>query len=168
MRLTILAILVLAAVGHAQPGFPPDNPDSWRTAGSAKILCSALFVSGRDEAEATRNLTGYFIGNKRDSLTFEVDRAKKTVRATLANRLTREAHYYGDQGCIINQPGKDTMYFKPVRVTSSLPPAATTDWPMGDRNAVAAPAAGVDTAKLRQAERADRGVHRRAQRQDHR
>jgi CubicO group peptidase (beta-lactamase class C family) len=151
MRFSPLLLLAVASAAQAQPGFPPDNPDSWRTAGSAKILCSSLFVSGRDEAEATRNLTGYFIGNKRDSLTFEVDRARKTVRATLANRLTREAHYYGDQGCIINQPGKDTIYFKPVKVTSSLPPAASMDWPMGDRNAVAAPSAGVDTAKLRQA-----------------
>ena len=135
----------------AQPGHPPNDPDSWRTAGTAKILCSALFISGREQSEAIAHITDYFIGNKRDSLTFAVDRTKKTVRATLANRLTREAHYYGDQGCIINQPGRDTIYFKPVRVQSVLPPAASMDWPMGDRNAVAQPGAGVDTAKLRQA-----------------
>jgi len=41
------AILTLAAAPHAlraQPGMPPDNPDSWKLAGTAKVLCSALFV----------------------------------------------------------------------------------------------------------------------------
>jgi CubicO group peptidase (beta-lactamase class C family) len=150
-RSAAFAAALCAAPLRAQPGYPPDDPDSWRTAGTAKILCSALFVSGRQQPEAEANITSYFIGNKRDSLTFAVDRSKKIVRATLANRLTREAKYYGDQGCIIHQPGKDTIYFKPVKVASSLPPAAATDWPMGDRNASAAPGAGVDTAKVRQA-----------------
>ncbi|HKS04864.1 MAG TPA: serine hydrolase [Gemmatimonadaceae bacterium] len=153
MRSAKAAVLILlcATSLRAQPGFPPDDPDSWRTAGTAKILCSALFVSGREQTEAIAHITDYFIGNKRDSLTYGVDRARKTVRASLAGRLTREAKYYGDQGCIIHQPGKDSIYFKPVKVTSSLPPAAMTDWPMGDRGALATPGAGVDTSKLRQA-----------------
>ena len=150
-RSAAFVAVLCAAPLTAQPGYPPDNPDSWRTAGTAKILCSALFVSGREQSEAIAHITDYFIGNKRDSLTYDVDRNRKIVRATLANRLTREAKYYGDQGCIIHQPGKDSIYFNPVKVTSTLPPAASTDWPMGDRGAVAAPAPGVDTAKLRQA-----------------
>ena len=135
----------------AQPGFPPDNPDSWRTAGTAKIICSALFVSGREQDEAVAHVTNYFIGNKVDSLSVAVDRAKKIVRLTLANRITREAKYYRDQGCIIHQPGKDSIFFAPVKVTSALAPAATMDWPVGDRNALTTPAPGVDTARLRQA-----------------
>jgi CubicO group peptidase (beta-lactamase class C family) len=108
-------------------------------------------VSGRNYDEALPNLTSYFIGNKIDSLIVRVDSARKLVRMTLANRITREAKFYGDQGCIIHQPGKDSIYFAPVRVASTLPPAATTDWPMGDRNAFNSNPAGVDTAKLRQA-----------------
>jgi hypothetical protein len=135
----------------AQPGFPPDDPDSWRTAGTAKILCSSLFVSGREQDEAVAHVTNYFIGNKVDSLSVAVDRTKKIVRVTLANRITREAKHYGDQGCIIHQPGRDSIFFTPVRVTSSLPPAAQMDWPMGDRGATGAPGPGVDSAKVRQA-----------------
>src|SRR5436190_18930150 len=120
MRITLALLMLPAASALARPGFPPDNPDSWRVAGTAKVLCSALFVSGRDQAEARKNVSAYFLGQARlDSITaFDVDRQKKTVRLTLANRITREAHYYGDQGCIINQPGKDTVYFKPVRVST--------------------------------------------------
>src|SRR5688572_22138770 len=143
---------VLAGPLHAQAGFPPNDPDSWRVAGTAKVLCSALFVSGRDSAEARRNVSDYFLGAKLDSLTrIQIDRNRKLVRLTLADRITREAKHYGDQGCIIHQPGRDSIYFTPRRVTSTLPDAATTAWPMGDLHPSAPPPAGVDTAKLRQA-----------------
>ena len=150
-KVLLVALVAAARTISAQPGFPPDDPDSWRTAGTAKILCSSLFVSGRQQDEGIAHITNYFIGNKVDSLSFAVDRTKKIVRATLANRLTREAQHYGDQGCIIHQPGKDSIFFKPVPVVSSLPPAESMDWPMGDRNATFAAVPGVDTAKVRQA-----------------
>ena len=140
----------------AQPGFPPDNPDSWRVAGTAKVLCSALFVSGRDQAEARAHVSAYFLGDKIDSITaFDVDRVRKTVRLTLAGRITREAHFYGDQGCIISQPGKDTVYFKPVRVATKLPDASKLPWPMGDVLPTTPLPRDVDTMKLHQ----DRKAH---------
>src|SRR5438105_1464063 len=91
-------LLVLPLVGlAAQPGNPPNNPDSWVTAGTAKIFCSAIFVSGRDSAEERAHLTDYFIHDKKDSITrIEIDRRRKIVRVTLANRITREAQVYGD------------------------------------------------------------------------
>lgn len=151
LRISLAVLFLAATSAHAQPGFPPDNPDSWRTAGTAKILCSALFVSGRKLDEAVSHLNSYFLGPKIDSVSVSVDSTRKVVRLTLAGRLTREAQYYGDQGCIIHQPGTDTIYFAPVKLTSTLPPAATMDWPMGDRNAILAAPNGVDTAKVRQA-----------------
>jgi CubicO group peptidase (beta-lactamase class C family) len=154
-RHAFLASLFLTApfaAAPAQPGFPPDNPDSWRVAGTAKVLCSALFVSGRDEKEAREHVAPYFLGQKLDSITgFDVDRKRKLVRLTLANRITREAKQYGDQGCVIHQPGKDTVYFKPVRVTTALPDASTLPWPMGDVLPAGPLPAGIDTVKLREA-----------------
>ena len=71
-----LALATPIASGIGQPGFPPNDPDSWRVAGTAKILCSALFVSGRDSAEALAHVTPYFLGPKVDSITrFAVDRS---------------------------------------------------------------------------------------------
>jgi CubicO group peptidase (beta-lactamase class C family) len=155
LRHTVIVALLLAAsrsTSSAQPGFPPNDPDSWRVAGTAKILCSALFVSGRDSAEARAHVTPYFLGNKIDSITkFEVDRVRKLVRLTVADRITREAKVYGDQGCIIHQPGRDSVFFRPTRVNSMLPDAATTPWPMGDVLPTTPLPAGIDTAKLRTA-----------------
>lgn len=146
----ILVTVGLTAQMGAQPGFPRDDPDSWKLAGTAKVLCSALFVSGREQGEARRNVSDYFLREKLDSITeFHVDRERRLVRLALANRITREAKQYGDQGCVIHQPGKDTVYFKPVRVTTVLGDAAKTPWPMGDLLPTT-PITGIDTAKLRQ------------------
>ena len=146
------ALAVCSASVQAQPGFPPDEPDSWVVAGTAKIYCSALFVSGRQPDEARAHLTGYFLGPKIDSITaIDVDQQRKVVTMTVANRITRRARYYGDQGCIIQQSGKDTIHFAPVKVTSTLPPASTMDWPMGDRLPDTPLPAEIDTVKLRQA-----------------
>ena len=140
------------AVSKAQPGFPPNNPDSWRVAGTAKVLCSAIFVSERDPAEARAHLAGYFLGPLIDSITdVHVDRQRRLVRLTVANRITREAKAYGDQGCVITQPGKDTVYFTPMRVVSALPPASTMPWPMGDLLPNTPLPAGIDMVKLREA-----------------
>ena len=152
VRLVAGTAVAFAATLQAQPGFPPNDPDSWRVAGTAKILCSAVFVSNRDSAEARAHVTPYFLGNKIDSTTkFEIDRRRKLVRLTVADRITREAKLYGDQGCIIHQPGRDSVFFKPVRVTTTLPNAATIPWPMGDVLPTTPGPADIDTAKVRQA-----------------
>ena len=152
--LAIAGIVLTAAVLplRAQPGMPPDDPDSWKVAGTAKVLCSALFVSGRDSAEALAHVADYFLREKLDSISdFHVDRRRKLVRLTVAGRITREAKLYGDQGCVIHQPGRDSVFFTPIRVTSRLPDAATTPWPMGDLLPNEPLPHGLDTAKLRQA-----------------
>jgi len=137
---------------EAQPGFPPNDPDSWRVAGTAKVLCSALFVSGRRLGEALDHVSDYFLGARLDSISdIHVERERGLVRLTVANRITREAKRYGDQGCVIHQPGRDTVDFTPVPVKSALPDAATTPWPMGDLIVDEPPPAGLDTAKMRQA-----------------
>jgi hypothetical protein len=99
-RMLFAAVVLPLSLAAAQQneGFPPDHPDSWRLAGTAKVFCSALFVSGRDSAEARRNIAPYFLGPKLDSISaITIDRNRKLVRMTLANRITREAKQYGDQ-----------------------------------------------------------------------
>ena len=151
-----VALLLLSVAtptsARSQPGFPPDDPDSWRVAGTAKVLCSALFVSGREPTEARAHVSAYFLGAKLDSITdFHVDRERKLVRLSFARRITREAKLYGDQGCVIHQPGRDSVFFTPVRVESKLPDAASTPWPMGDLLPSGPIDRSIDTVKLRRA-----------------
>jgi CubicO group peptidase (beta-lactamase class C family) len=152
LGLAVLFALPIAANAQQKEGFPPNDPDSWRVAGTAKVFCSALFVSGRDSGEVRSHISAYFLGPKLDSLTkIHIDRQRKLVRLTLGDRITREAKLYGDQGCVIHQPGKDSVYFKPVRVTTSLRDASAMPWPMGDVLPTSPLPAEIDTAKLRQA-----------------
>lgn len=112
---------------------PPNTPGELGIAGYAKVLCSAVFVSGRDPEEAVRN-SGFFLLAEKDrpDITWKVDRAQKSVHMTLRGTVTRTAKYFGDQGCVILQQGTDKVFFKPVPVKTTLPDANTQPWPMGD------------------------------------
>jgi len=139
----------------------------------AKVLCSAVFLSGRDIEEARRN-SAYHVLHIHHLETvlldlFEVtlDRAAKRVtvslrldegtvreivagyRATYAGfaadwdaeaerlralgEVSRTARFLGDQGSVILPRDGGPLRFQPVPVRSTLPDAATQDWPLGDR-----------------------------------
>ena len=128
---------------------PPGNALDHETAGFAKILCSAVFLTGLDPADAAANV-GIFVAPLasralvRDTV---IDRAHQTVRLTLTNGVTRVAKRYGGQGCVALPIGQDSVFFKPTTVSSTLPPAGKTPWPMGD--IVGGPwPAEVDSAKV--------------------
>ena len=136
--LTAVAMLSLACTPPTEtpavPYAPDVMPSNLGIAGYAKVLCSAVFVSGRDLDEA-KDVSGYFLvpdKDRSDISAIEVDEARKSVRVTLRGELTREARFYGDQGCIIHQENGDEIFFEPVPVRTSLPDAATQAWPMGD------------------------------------
>jgi CubicO group peptidase (beta-lactamase class C family) len=144
----LITALPLLARQSAVPS-PVGTHTELGLAGYAKVLCSAVFVSNRDPKEAAANSAYWFMPrDEADKVTWEVMRDQRAVRTTLG-QTTREARFYGDQGCIIDAkaPGKPAIHFKPVKVTSTLPGATTEDWPMGDR-VKGAPTAKVDQAKI--------------------
>jgi CubicO group peptidase (beta-lactamase class C family) len=113
---------------------PPGDPLSHKIAGFAVTLCGAVFLTGLDVADAAANV-GFFSGPLRERSEVKdtvVDRATQTVKLTLKNGVTRVARRYGSQGCVPLPEGEDSVRFRPSVVTSALPPAATTPWPMGD------------------------------------
>jgi CubicO group peptidase (beta-lactamase class C family) len=153
-------LLLLATAGAAaaaqqsaqsNPYAPPRTPTELGLAGYAKVLCSAIFVSNRDTAEAFRN-SGYFMMPEEQlaATTYEVDRERKLVRMTRGG-ITRTAKFYGDQGCIIHPMDHDGIYFTPVAVTTHLPDAASEPWPMGDKLVVAPLPPGVDSVRVAKA-----------------
>jgi CubicO group peptidase (beta-lactamase class C family) len=124
------------------------TPIALGLAGYAKVLCSAVFVSRREPAEAFTN-SGYFLmeDDQRAGVTYAVDREQKLVRMTKGT-LTRTAKFYGDQGCIIHQQNHDGIYFTPVPVKTRLPDAASQPWPMGDAPPTTPPSTGIDRARV--------------------
>ena len=141
-------VLVFAVVGYAQP---VGTPIELGLAGYAKVLCSAVFVSGREPAEAFRN-SGFFMmpDNQQDGITYAVDRDKKRVNMTRGG-ITRTAQFYGDQGCIIQGQKGEGIHFTPVPVKTRLPDAASQAWPMGDQPSKDAPPPEIDRARVAKA-----------------
>lgn len=113
---------------------PPGDPLEHSIAGFAKTLCSAVFITGLDPADAAANV-GFFTGPLADRAAVTdtvVDRSTQTVRLTLPSGVVRVARRYGSQGCVALAKGDDSVHFRPSVVRPALAPANTTRWPMGD------------------------------------
>jgi CubicO group peptidase (beta-lactamase class C family) len=112
---------------------PPGDADSHHASGFAKILCSAVFVSGLDFDFAAEAI-GYFSSpyDKRQDVERKLDLENKAVHVTLPNGVVRTAKLNGDLGCVCLPEGEKDLLFKAKPITKNLPNAATTPWPMGD------------------------------------
>src|SRR5687768_14012452 len=106
---------------------PPGDALEHYASGYAKIMCSAVFVTGLDPAFAAENV-GYFTAPyaERAKLgTPRIDQAKRTVEVTMPNGTVRVAKQFGSQGCITLPIGKTDVFFTPSIVKSALPDPAT-------------------------------------------
>ena len=132
---------------------PPGDPLVHQAAGFAKVMCSAVFITGLDPEFAAENV-GYFTApyEVRAKLGKPVvDREHKQVRVAVPAGVTRTAVYLGDQGCVTLPVGKDSVAFKPVKLATSLPDASKQPWPMGDVLSKEPLPPGLDAAKLKEA-----------------
>jgi CubicO group peptidase (beta-lactamase class C family) len=132
---------------------PPGDALSHHTSGFAKIMCSAVFITGLDPDFAAENV-GYFTAPYAERKKVSkpvIDRTAKTVSITLPNGVVRTAVYTGGQGCITYPEGKKELFFKPVSAPSSLPDPAKQPWPMGDVLDASPLPKEIDQAKLKAA-----------------
>jgi CubicO group peptidase (beta-lactamase class C family) len=133
---------------------PPGDALEHHASGFAKIMCSAVFVTGLDPDFAAENV-GYFTApyDVRAKLGKPIiDRAGKQVHVAMPNGGRRTAKYVGKQGCVtlpLAPPG--TLGFTPVDAKSTLPNPETQLWPMGDASPKDPLPAGLDVAKVKQA-----------------
>ena len=132
---------------------PPGDPLEHHAAGFAKIMCSAVFITGLSPDFAAENV-GFFTGPYPERARLGkpvVDRTAKAVHVTLPSGVRRTARYLGDQGCVTLPLGADSVSFRPIRVRSRLPDPSTQPWPVGDALPRTQPPAGLDAAKVKQA-----------------
>jgi CubicO group peptidase (beta-lactamase class C family) len=133
---------------------PPGEAIDHHAAGFAKVMCSAVFITGLEPDFAAENV-GYFTAPYEQRAKVGkpvIDRVKKTVEVPVPNRATRTAVYLGDQGCVALPIGQTSVSFKPVRVRSKPPDPATQPWPMGDAPPKEPlPPDAIDMAKVKQA-----------------
>ena len=161
-RCPLLAVLALAWTSSfcAAREPPPELPTAWvpppgdqlelETAGYAKILCSAIFITGRDLKTAADE-DGFFVAPRESRgkvVKTVVDAAVHEVSLTLPNGVTRSARLVGGQGCVTLPRGENDVHFTPEPVASALPDPATQDWPMGDRLPETPLPPAVDKTKL--------------------
>ena len=149
------AMLARAAAAELDTEYeaPPGDPLWHHTAGFAKTLCSAVFVTGLDPAFAAENV-GFFSSpyeHRAHVTATEVDRDQRRVHLTLPDGVVRTAKFNGDHGCVTLPIDAEDVFFEPVDIPSTLPDPWTQMWPMGDAVPVAPLAEGVDAAKVAQA-----------------
>lgn len=132
---------------------PPGDALSHHTSGYAKIMCSAVFITGLSPEFAAENV-GYFTSPYSERAKVGkpvIDYQKKSVSVSLPSGITRTAIYTEGQGCVTLPEGQKELFFKPVKIKRNLPDAATTPWPMGDVLPDDPLPAAIDMSKVNQA-----------------
>jgi Beta-lactamase len=132
---------------------PRGSPLEYFAAGYAKVICSAVFITGLQPEFAAENV-GFFTApyDKRAKVGKPiVDRVRRSVEIRAPNGVHRKALFLEDQGCVTLPKGQQTVSFTPVRVRSGLPDPSTRPWPMGDAVSAEPPPSGLDTSKVSQA-----------------
>src|ERR1700687_6051726 len=95
---------------------PPGDPLTHHAAGFAKVMCSAVFMTGLAPDFAAENV-GFFTApyEVRAMLGKPViDRVNQAVHVTLPSGVTRTAKYLGSQGCVTLPLGESAVHFAPL------------------------------------------------------
>lgn len=123
------------------------NEQRWRNehAYLSPCLCGAVFVEGRDPQEVIENDFKKMVEFKElgdwKNTKWEVDRENGYVRVW---GLKNEKHlatpcytsvFNPGIGCTLLPVGGERLAFEPIEIKSTLPPAETQKWPLGDVDA---------------------------------
>ena len=98
---------------------PPGDPLTHHAAGFAKVMCSAVFMTGLAPDFAAENV-GFFTAPYAERAKLGkpvINGANKAVHVRLANGVTRTAKYLGSQGCVTLPIGESAVNFKPATVS---------------------------------------------------
>ncbi len=132
---------------------PPGDALAHHTAGFAKIMCSAVYITGLDPDFAAESV-GYFASpyEHRSKVGKPIiDRDNKAVHIDLPDGTRRTAIYTGDQGCVCLPLNSNKLNFDPKTITSKLPGGNSTPWPMGDNTSNQPFPSALDKAQIQAA-----------------
>lgn len=156
--LRLLTLMAALACAVAEPGagqWPSDDATAteFSLAMNAKILCSGIWVQGRDaELHVAADLRRFAHFGWGDDFTYEIDHEKR--RVTLSSPQSphdRVAQYNGDQGCAVLPRGMEDIQFTPSEVGREWPDRDWQRWPMGERRSDGALPPEVDAQALERA-----------------
>ncbi|CAG1004278.1 hypothetical protein MYXO_03271 [Myxococcaceae bacterium] len=139
-----------------------DDPKRCSLAWAAKVVCSAVFIAGRDPERAFRESAAWMLLDRerlrhalatgdaagiRLDVSIEVDPQRKAVTLVQDGRSRACARIVGDQGAVVVADPDAPVHFRPVAITPRVPDPATTPWPIGDCDAFSeGPVASRDAA----------------------
>jgi CubicO group peptidase (beta-lactamase class C family) len=135
-RFLIATITLLAIAPPIQAQWPSDDakPAEFALALNAKLLCSGIWVQGRDpELHAAADQRRFEHFAWADDFRYVVDERRRRVTMSAPGVPDRVAQHNGDQGCSILPRGADDVSFVPTEVGRAWPNAEAEPWPTGER-----------------------------------
>jgi CubicO group peptidase (beta-lactamase class C family) len=125
---------------------PQDEPDACATAWAAKVVCSAVFLTGRDPREALQHSASWMLLTRdqlrrilagdasaaRLEVEIDVDESRRSVTLRRPGLRPACARIVGDQGAIIVDAPDAPVNFEPVAIEPKGPDPDQTTWPTGD------------------------------------
>ncbi|HBV06082.1 MAG TPA: serine hydrolase [Gemmatimonadetes bacterium] len=135
--------------------WPSDDatPTEFNLAMNAKILCSGIWVQGRDpEVHIASDLRRFDHFGWSDDFDYEINEERKQVTlSSPSSEHARIAQHNGDQGCSVLPRGMSDIQFTPSDVGRDWPDSSQMAWPMGEVPTGSDLPAEVDVSELKQA-----------------
>ncbi|HSR42789.1 MAG TPA: serine hydrolase, partial [Longimicrobiales bacterium] len=143
LGLAAALLLALAPPAPAQERTPEERTPEERgsaMAWGAHHLCAGVFVVGRDlrrppDVVLARDVAAFDHFRWEEAFGYEVDWEERRVTVSAPGLPSWSAGYHGDQGCVIEGPGRSGLEFTPREIPSDLPDARAQPWPTGDLGA---------------------------------
>ena len=146
-----LSLFVPLAASAQRPS-DDATPVEFSLAMNSKILCSGIWVQGRDpEVHIAADLRRFDHFGWGDDFSYSIDNERLRVTLSAPGVPSRVSQYNGDQGCSILPRGAEDVYFEPSDVGAEWPLASWKLWPTGDRRSDSALPRGVDETALARA-----------------
>lgn len=126
LLLVLLAAVLVYVIRYAWTSFPIV------TGYDAKMMCSCVFISGREEASVMAQELGGF---PLKLASVKVDRQSRVVTASIAGMAKQKAIYREGLGCtLLNERTEQEINNQQFQlVARPVVNQDTIDWPMGDR-----------------------------------